>query len=323
MSLGHHVNVWQGNAVGSVRAAPGSILKVLNTAIDRGEIQRYRAARPDGLVLYRHVFPDGTPRDVGPRCQALLASVAPIKDLVDVVETPWNEEMQDFYQLGNYATMTKQAVAILEAAGFRTAIGNFSTSQPELSDFALFAPALVRSARTKYLSVHEYGAPRMQDGGGCLRYRHWQSLWSGPILVTECGIDGGVLGPNNAKQGWRNFTDAATYAAQLAWYGAETNKDKVRAAIFACGTFDDWSRFDIAGEGAIEKVIRESGGQPMPPAVTTFTVGPGVLAEMTKHGDAPTSDEKDIGGIFAIASGAKGIYIYVRQANRTYFLQAA
>jgi hypothetical protein len=229
--LGHQVQTWTGSAVGTVRAAPGSILLILDTAINRDEIGRWRKASPYGLVLYRHVFPDGTPRDVAPRCATLLTSLDPIKDLIDVVLTPWNEEMQDSTDLANYATMTNQAVAILEAAGHDTAIGNFSTGQPRLEDWHLFAGAMVPSKRRKFLSVHEYGAPTMHDGGGCLRYRLLKSPL--PVLATEIGIDGGVIG--QSRKGYKSFTDAKGFASQLDWYASEIAKDNVRATIFVCG----------------------------------------------------------------------------------------
>ncbi len=312
--LGSHVQTWSGSAVGTVRAAPGGILKVLNTAIDRAEIVRWKAASPGGLVVYRHVFPDGVSRDVGSRVAALLASVQPIRDLVDVIETPWNEELQDAGTLAGYATMTKQAVATLEGQGFDTAIGNFSTSQPQLADWHLFAPALVPSKRRKFLSVHEYGAPRMQDGWGCLRYRLLKSPLL--VLVTECGIDGGVIG--QARKGWRSFTDAGGYAGQLDWYASEIAKDRVRATIFLNGGFSDWTDFDIAGQGAIEAIInKEQIGMPI-----TFNVGTGVLALMAQHQDTPQSDEHYVvdttGQTFKSETfGSKGLYQWSKQANKT------
>ena len=44
--LGHHVNLMTGGAKNSVHNAPGAILKVLNTAVDRDALKKYNRLAP-------------------------------------------------------------------------------------------------------------------------------------------------------------------------------------------------------------------------------------------------------------------------------------
>ena len=141
--------------------------------------------------------------------------------------------------------------------------------------------------------------------------------------MTECGIDGGVISQAEAGKGWRNYTDAAGYAAQLAAYASETAKDGVRAAIFCCGQFGDWANFDIAGESAIEATIREDFT-----VATTFSVGPGIAAMMLKHKDIATSNEHYVedatGQVFkSEAFGTLGQYVWNKDSNQTGFFPFA
>jgi len=57
---------------------------------------------------------------------------------------------------------------------------------------------------------------------------------------------------------------------------------------------------------------------PMP----EFTVGPGVAAKMKEQGDKPLSSEQYVGDKMSFAFGDKGVYVYSKDANRTYFLPA-
>jgi len=94
----------------------------------------------------------------------------------------------------------------------------------------------------------------MWDGQGfyCLRYRETVAEWRAagfdvpPILITETGIDGGVIGQDHAKQGWAEFTDHQGYLDQLAWYSEELDKDsQVEAATVFTVCSWDWHSFNV------------------------------------------------------------------------------
>lgn len=266
--LTYHVNTWTEQAKQSIIRTNPPALKILQTAIDHPGSPIYdevlapwRVKNPTGLLLLREVFDGSASQDVGFRCAQLLASATKIKDLTPTLETPWNEEHESLAELPAYAVMTNQAVDIIEAAGYDVVVGNFSVGQPGLGDWMGYWPALGPSKRKKYLGLHEYSAPTMQDGQGwyCLRYR---SVYAAlpvdlrlPLLITECGIDRGVLGPTERGRGWKYQTTAAQYASQLAWYAGELLKDKAIGFIFACGTYKDFELFDVAGVAEVETVI--------------------------------------------------------------------
>jgi len=148
-------------------------------------------------------------------------------------------------------------------------------------EFQAFMPALaVAKEYGGVLALHEYSAPPMQSslgsgvpgletlaGGGSLtlRYRYWYDHYLRgtdlvlPLVITEAGIDGGVLGAGeDAPRGWREFAEryfevpsiGATewYAGQLSWYDDELRRDPyvLGFAIFNIGdTKDKWSTFDV------------------------------------------------------------------------------
>lgn len=134
---------------------------------------------------------------------------------------------------------------------------------------------------TDYWALHEYSAPMMQDAAGwhCLRYRQTvQALRDvghrvPPLLITECGIDGGVLKPPQGKKSWKTFArDEEDYMGQLAWYDRELCKDDyVKAAfIFTSGPESEWVDFDV-NETLTRKLtahINSSSPLPVEPAPT-------------------------------------------------------
>ena len=97
------------------------------------------------------------------------------------------------------------------------------------------------ATRVDYIGVHEYGGPRMWEevNWHCLRYRQALLRFGVPILIGECGIDGGVIG--QPRKGWKTFATRGEYWDQLRWYNRELERDPlVKAAfIFTSGPTDD------------------------------------------------------------------------------------
>ena len=178
-----------------------------------------------------------------------------------------------------------------DSAGLKLVGGNWSVGWPFLDAFNDPAPrarrygpmvqALAQSGH--YLGLHEYAAPRMTSGLGayCLRYRHTireiqeAGYQTGPILITECGIDGGVVG--RPKTGWKTFVPAgvngeAWYREQLAWYKSELDKDAyVKAAfVYTYAPNGEWMDFDVTPTlvNSIDKLNTvEPPANPAPPII--------------------------------------------------------
>jgi hypothetical protein len=194
----------------------------------------------------------------------------------------WNEPVIDEqWQMEWYAAFEAERVNALAKLGLKAAIGNFSAGTPEANEFGAFLPAVeAAKAHGGILAVHEYSAPSMRDGVGAgipgleatdshgaltLRYRFWYQHFLQPndlvipLVVTEAGIDGGVLqGMQPQLFGWRDFQEGLPegmsaltwqdYAAQLSWYDDQLRSDPyvLGFAIFNAGDPDgQWASFDV------------------------------------------------------------------------------
>lgn len=162
-------------------------------------------------------------------------------------------------------------VELMHGINKRTVILCLSVGWPDQPEDILdFVDAL---ALTDYWALHEYSAPTMQDDAGwhCLRYRrtiqalkNW-GLHVPPLLITECGIDGGVIG--QARTGWRTHArDEEDFMGQLVWYDRELCQDDyVKAAfIFTSGPESDWLDFDVNETLTRKLVAHINTGGPLP-----------------------------------------------------------
>ena len=138
---------------------------------------------------------------------------------------------------------------------------NFSVGWPDVGHGMEFAECV---RHCDYIGVHEYSAPAMWDKESwyCLRYRRLYAelrnagLAAGeipPFFIGECGIDGGVIGPDWAKKGWRTFTqgNADQYMQELRWYDSQLQRDGdmvAGAVVFTSGPYGDWVDFDVDAE---------------------------------------------------------------------------
>jgi hypothetical protein len=195
----------------------------------------------------------------------------------------WNEPvLQTPEDMAWYAAFEAERTIAMAEHGLKVAIGNFSVGTPEAHVFGGFLPA-IRAAMEHggVLSLHEYGAPTMRDGVGAgipgadpvdgagaltLRYRYWYNHFLQPndlvipLVITEAGIDGGVLVlGNDGEDGWRGLVDlavpdksisraAASYLEQLSWYDDELRRDPyvLGFAVFNVGDQDGkWRSFDM------------------------------------------------------------------------------
>lgn len=238
-----------------VRATWPSTLKVIVPGgMDVDLLREWRQHRPDGLLILRQYFPDEhlAQAKFGPT----FATAEMLRGLRPIVECPINEASQTSAgEIDNLNAYTLAFVRECVARGFPPAVGVFSEGNPaDLSWWQHFFPAL-RAARAArgYLALHEYGVPSLgQEDWHLLRHRRvWAELPDDcrlPILVTECGIDGGIEG--RREVGWRGYFSSTEYAAWLTAYHTRLLLDPYvhGATLFLCGGVDQWRSFDIADE---------------------------------------------------------------------------
>jgi hypothetical protein len=194
----------------------------------------------------------------------------------------WNEPVIDgVEQMKWFAAFEVARTEAMAKLGLKAAVGNFGVGNPEADEFGAFLPAVaVAKEYGGILAVHEYAAPTLHDGVGAgipgleassdygaltLRYRYWYDHYLRvkdlvvPVVITEAGIDGGVLrSESSGLAGWRDFApnwpEAAShgivdlYAEQLSWYDDQLRRDPyvLGFAIFNVGDIDGkWKSFDV------------------------------------------------------------------------------
>ncbi len=181
---------------------------------------------------------------------------------------------------------TCEWAAAMEWAGLLSVGLNLSVGWPQYEDMDLFRYS---ANFCDYVGLHEYAAPRMQDGGGhwTLRYRKFYEACSDArILITECGIDGGVCG--KPQQGWRRFCSEADYLAQLQWYDSELAKDAyVKAAfVFTAGYEKPWDSFDVPESLAAKLYLGHAWEQRLSDAAQAHVIPQNAAAAFYRYGRA-------------------------------------
>jgi hypothetical protein len=173
---------------------------------------------------------------------------------------------------------------LMRDAGLKSAAYSFATGNPAAGfpnpdgngnepNYWQFLAEGLRAC--DYLSLHEYSAPLMKTLVGflCLRYRHvWDILPPDarrPIIITETGIDGGVIpGGAMAQKGWTFFTNEDGYLSELKWYDEKLLEDDfvIGATIFSLNPWGIQGSFAIDRADKIRDYI--GAGGPPPPIVT-------------------------------------------------------
>ena len=286
--LGPHIN-WKSDQIAWLRKVKPRVAKALLQNVDPVWMREAKEASPQTFWVGRLVvFPQPleSPKENAERfCNDLLLPAAqPYRGIIDALEG-YNEiaftqfkarapsglsrflgtiarsnlEAVAREEMQRYALFEKTRAQLLAAQGWKSVVGNFSAGTPELELWPDFYPALEAG---DYLGLHEYSAnthpPYLAnlDTWLCRRYqRVYEALPENlrkPLVITECGIDGGMLG--QAQEGWKRYTDAAGYLAELEWYDASLQADAARwpivgATVYCYGHVDPrWETFDVHGE---------------------------------------------------------------------------
>ena len=275
--------------------ATGNVSLIKTLELDPAFLADIRARSPQTIIVGRVTLGqlDLNRTDMAGEARRAVDAVLPLAldgrraGLVDAWEG-FNEPVPgDEDQMRKLAELESERVRLLAQNGLRAVVGNFGTGQPPLEWWPAFRPALEEAqANGAYLGLHEYSAPTMwfnstrspldfgaspgDEGWLTLRYRkvYRQFLlpWGLrlPLLITECGVDGGVSQrPGPPGKGWMDFADywaelgmgydaAGNYIEQLAWYDSELQFDDyvLGAAIFAMTGFDGWGTYQLLGEAA-------------------------------------------------------------------------
>ena len=192
------------------------------------------------------------------------------------------------------AQFDAERVRILAQNGRKAAIGSFSVGTPQIVNsnnqpmgdyWRAFYPAIdAARANGGVLSLHEYSAPSMQnmydtaagEGWTTGRYRkvyNWFLKPDGrqiPLIITECGIDGGVIG--QGQKGWKSYTSGDGYMEQLKWYDSLLKQDSyvLGATIFSL-EIPNWDDFDITPLMPQLTAYVKAGGTTPPPATADNT----------------------------------------------------
>jgi hypothetical protein len=297
--LGLHANRSSQPLVPFVRDAKPRIVKFLDH--DLGTIQAVHAASPGTLLIGRLFTNDQRFQNPKQDAANFVAKILPYADRLRGLYEAWES-----YNEMNPATVDEakrlnefhvEFANQMHAHGLKTIAYNFSTGTPELDMWQYYADG---AAASDYLGLHEYDAPRMDtlhqksiaEGKGgmwlALRYRRARAALPPnarkPIIITECGVDGGVAneykqdeeGRRVKKQGYKDFRPehpTSDYMAQLTWYDDELNKDGylVGACLFCFGQENPrWETFDLANDDearpALVKVMtRTMVAPPQPP----------------------------------------------------------
>lgn len=237
-----------------------------------GKWQAVRAASPNTFIVgrvFRDPEPDYRPDPEG-AAQKIFNDLLPVMNQMRGLYDAWMATNEPVVSSANDAALLSRFYAkwgdLMKGAGFKSVAYSFSTGVPEIAYWQNLAEGL---RHCDYLGVHEYSAPTMDASQTweCLRYRQGYNALPAdarkPVIVAECGIDGGPIG--QPGWGWQHYGDEAHYLTSLQWYDGELKKDDyvLGGAIFVLAGFGNNGSFSIVGAHQIENYIA-AGGDPGP-----------------------------------------------------------
>ncbi|MCC7163610.1 MAG: hypothetical protein IT331_14040 [Anaerolineae bacterium] len=281
------------------RALPRVILSMDHNLETWRQVQ---AISPNTFILGRHYLDDGDQLyfdNPEVRAAELFVRMRPDMEKMRGVYAAWmgyNETViKNETEARRLSRFYAQWGKLMREAGFQSAAYSFATGTPAAGfpnpdgdgsepNFWQFLTQGLREC--DYLALHEYSAPHMQDLQGflMLRYRRvWELLPEEarkPIIISETGIDGGVIpGGSMAQKGWTFFTNEDGYLSQLQWYDDHLLADDfvVGATIFSLNPWGIQGSFAISGAEKIRDYIGAGGPPPPPDGPPTQTLEQAVL----------------------------------------------
>jgi len=271
--LGPHLSII-GNCDGFFSKAQPRIAKLLVKGADPERLRQLAKLSPSTIWIGRIVLDDQNlqfPAQSGRELAERIIETAQRFPEIDYWEgyneisfTRYQDETdparrqemfrQAAYEMAVFAEHEIQRTLTLHRAGLKSIVGNFSTGTPEFDLWPFFYPALEYADA---LGLHEYDAPGMRrlETWLCGRFaRIYEMLppeYRKPLAITECSIDGGVIGDGRA--GWKRYMDASSYMRELVWYDGRLQSYATRwpilgATVFCWGGAWGWQEYDIDGE---------------------------------------------------------------------------
>lgn len=274
--LGVHVQAWTPHTLDAVVRMAPRVLKVMDPSLQ--PVMDVLSAHPNTIIVCRR-FAEPSEQEaillegetggsrwaywVMDQYAAILSYCAGIGVpcyVEGLNEPPCFPDYAKWGDLNNRFTLG--FVMAVKARGHRPLVHNFSVGNPPgtLDEMRYIWSMLVPSLRVAKeaggaLGLHEYGAPSMLDDASwhCLRYRRVydllpDDLHSLPLIIGECGIDGGLAGAGSpADAGWKHYASGEQYADQLTWYDKNLDQDPqvLGACIFTAGSSGVWDDFEI------------------------------------------------------------------------------
>lgn len=268
--LGLHVHDWN-DAVFRYCLDPGAAV-IKSLAHNPMMVNEVKRAQPKALLVARHYVGAQLLDDPVKRAGQFTAQLLKAIDgcHYDAAEgyNEWDGDLnychgrpEGLEVFKRYADFEAERSRILHGEGLKSVVGGCSVGTPPEHWFSGFRPALEEG---DFLHLHEYSAPRMWDAAPwhCLKYRHVykyledHNLPMLPLIISECGIDGGVAG--RPKEGWRKFgppgirRKVRQYMEDWRWMDAEWMKDRyvVGGCAYDCGSTAGmgWLSFNIDPE---------------------------------------------------------------------------
>lgn len=190
-----------------------------------------------------------------------------------------------------FARMETRRLQLMHQAGLHAVVSNLGVGWPgntgtDTPPIWGWAGAMIDAfGNGDYLGAHEYnGFSGVKQNWGWWNGRVLKCPYDVPILITESGIDGGVQGPEFAKQGWLNLPGTEPEKAKRAqdemWeYAGLMAADGRTQATFQYsydGNREDWANFDIRRETFMELFLPRIASQGLPVPGGTVVVPPPV-----------------------------------------------
>jgi len=188
----------------------------------------------------------------------------------------------------------------------------WSVGNPEVEQTSEFKKSL---AKIDFLGVHEYSAPTMYHGDGwytlrikkVIQHLRAQGCRVPPVLVTECGVDGGVISSDLAGKGWRYFAPDGVvaedwYMEQLKWYDTMLPEEVRAATVFNAGGYPEWHSFEVSS-GLVDRIVDwvKTGSGPSPAYVKGFDIS------QYQDGHVNWQAAVDVGNKFTILRSGIGL----------------
>lgn len=315
---------------------------VLHMQVDGA--RRIRAKHPDALILVRMYTPDWYALDPVQWARACADTYRRTKDVTRHV-TWANEQNLADESGGKIGASSARRATLLDYR--RINAWNLLwldewRRQPGTSDAVLHYPAFASGHSDDQdddgfvgldacrpsidlcpvLDRHVYwrsNAPVDHPFLGCGRVRLVEKLFPGKLLFCSEAGNFDVTHPDAPKQYVQAAAFfAARYPRWLGWTpfiadspdrGHDANNLSRNPAIIDA----------LRGMPKTRYPIPSTTPPPKEEPVPEHSVGPGVKAKMAEQKDKPLSDEVYFGSDVSFTFGEKGIYVYSKQANRTYF----